>query len=283
MTTILTGKAITLKFATVEYHTQNEQAYITEEVDTENVETLGPDGGQVQVVFTAQVLLNLVALQDWTDADSLFALLNDAAQSGIDAEFELALTDAEGNVRDGDGHRARRPRPIRRRQGAEGHACVALLDLRASGMGRRHAVSDLVLQRVRVYLDLGDGVRHDLTVTLDHRDMRAYTVNAKRYGLPPIPPDADMPATTFFVTWQAWHAATREGLTELGWREWDARVHRDASHRGRARGARCGGPYEPGDWGHVIARLVLATGIEPDVWWDAEPRMLATVMSLLNE
>lgn len=33
----------------------------------------------------------------------------------------------------------------------------------------------------------------------------------------------------------------------------------------------------------MIARLVLATGIEPDVWWDAEPRMLATVMSLLNE
>lgn len=83
-------------------------------------------------------------------------------------------------------------------------------------------MSDLVLQRVRVYLDLGDGVRHDLTVTLDHRDMRAYTVNAKRYGLPPIPPDADMPAVMFFVTWQAWHAATREGLTELGWREWDA-------------------------------------------------------------
>lgn len=98
MTTILTGKAITLKFATVEYHTQNEQAYITEEVDTENVETLGPDGGQVQVVFARRYILNLVALQDWTDADSLFALLNDAAQSGIDAEFELALTDAEGNV-----------------------------------------------------------------------------------------------------------------------------------------------------------------------------------------
>jgi hypothetical protein len=96
ITKVLTGKALTLRLGTAEYHQQTTLARIDSEPVTETVSPLGVD--PVNLTTGTQRTLNLTALQDWPESDSLMGLLADAAASGTLVQFTLELTNAAGDV-----------------------------------------------------------------------------------------------------------------------------------------------------------------------------------------
>jgi len=95
-TIVLTGKSLTLQLGLVEYHQQTTLATVTAEPVTEEVAPLGVD--PVTINTGVRRTLSLTALQDWPEATSLCALLEDAAESGEPIAFTLELTNPAGDT-----------------------------------------------------------------------------------------------------------------------------------------------------------------------------------------
>jgi hypothetical protein len=96
VTTVLTGKSLKLTFADVEYHQQTTLARVDVEPVTEEVAPIGVD--PVTIASGYRRTLNLTTLQDWPELDSLCGLIEAAADAEGTLEFELVMTNANGDT-----------------------------------------------------------------------------------------------------------------------------------------------------------------------------------------